>query len=332
MYYRNIRLKGLISVVALALSAGLANVASAETLRVASNFPVDHSASKALEIFKAEVEEKSNGALTVDVFPAMQLGGAAENTDQIRSGAIFAAISSIAYFSRTVPEYEAVSLPFLFASREKAFEVIDGPVGDILDDKMAAKGLVSLGYGELGFRHVTNNRQAIKSLDDFKNMKIRLQPNEVHLETFRSIGANPVAMDVKELYSALQQGVLDGQENPYNIISTRKFNEVQTYLSDTGHFFDFINAAANKRTFDRMSSEHQTIVREAMTAAMMWQRKEAESLDQSYRERLIAAGMEFTPLPDDTRVALREQTKGVVDTIKKRVDPALIDKVLAAAK
>jgi len=332
MYYRNIRLKGLISVVALALSAGLANVVSAETLRVASNFPVDHSASKALEIFKAEVEEKSNGALTVDVFPAMQLGGAAENTDQIRSGAIFAAISSIAYFSRTVPEYEAVSLPFLFASREKAFEVIDGPVGDILDDKMAAKGLVSLGYGELGFRHVTNNRQAIKSLDDFKNMKIRLQPNEVHLETFRSIGANPVAMDVKELYSALQQGVLDGQENPYNIISTRKFNEVQTYLSDTGHFFDFINAAANKRTFDRMSSEHQTIVREAMTAAMMWQRKEAESLDQSYRERLIAAGMEFTPLPDDTRVALREQTKGVVDTIKKRVDPALIDKVLAAAK
>jgi len=301
-------------------------------LRVASNFPVDHSASKALEIFKAEVEKKSNGALTVDVFPAMQLGGATENTDQIRSGAIFAAISSIAYFSRTVPEYEAVSLPFLFASREKAFEVIDGPVGDILDDKMAAKGLVSLGYGELGFRHVTNNRQAIKSLDDFKNMKIRLQPNEVHLETFRSIGANPVAMDVKELYSALQQGVLDGQENPYNIISTRKFNEVQTYLSDTGHFFDFINAAANKRTFDRMSSEHQTIVREAMTAAMMWQRKEAESLDQSYRERLIAAGMEFTPLPDDTRVALREQTKGVVDTIKKRVDPALIDKVLAAAK
>jgi tripartite ATP-independent transporter DctP family solute receptor len=332
MYYRNIRLKGLISAAVLALSAGLANVASAETLRVASNFPVDHSASKALEIFKAEVEEKSNGALTVDVFPAMQLGGATENTDQIRSGAIFAAISSIAYFSRTVPEYEAVSLPFLFASREKAFEVIDGPVGDILDDKMAAKGLVSLGYGELGFRHVTNNRQAIKSLDDFKNMKIRLQPNEVHLETFRSIGANPVAMDVKELYSALQQGVLDGQENPYNIISTRKFNEVQTYLSDTGHFFDFINAAANKRAFDRLSSEHQTIVREAMTAAMMWQRKEAESLDQSYRERLIAAGMEFTPLPDDTRVALREQTKGVVDTIKKRVDPALIDQVLAAAQ
>lgn len=332
MYYRSIRLKGLISAVALALSAGLANLASAKTLRVASNFPVDHSASKALEIFKAEVEKKSNGALTVDVFPAMQLGGATENTDQIRSGAIFAAISSIAYFSRTVPEYEAVSLPFLFATREKAFEVIDGPVGDILDDKMAAKGLVSLGYGELGFRHVTNNRQAIKSLDDFKNMKIRLQPNEVHLETFRSIGANPVAMDVKELYSALQQGVLDGQENPYNIISTRKFNEVQTYLSDTGHFFDFINAAANKRAFDRLSSEHQTIVREAMTAAMIWQRKEAESLDQSYRERLIAAGMEFTPLPDATRVALREQTKGVVDTIKKRVDPALIDQVLAAAQ
>jgi tripartite ATP-independent transporter DctP family solute receptor len=324
--------KGLLSATALVLSSGLATVASAETLRVASNFPVDHSASKALEIFKKEVESKSNGALTVDVFPAMQLGGATENTDQIRSGAIFAAISSIAYFSRTVPEYEAVSLPFLFSTREKAFEVIDGPVGKVLDDKMAAKGLKSLGYGELGFRHVTNNRQPIQSLDDFNNLKVRLQPNEVHLETFRAVGANPVAMDVKELYSALQQGVLDGQENPYNIISTRKFNEVQKYLSDSGHFFDFINAAANKRAFDRLSAEHQTIVQDAMTAALVWQRNEAASLDESYRQGLIAAGMQFTPVPEATRAALREQTQGVVDTIKKRVDPALIDQVLAAAK
>jgi tripartite ATP-independent transporter DctP family solute receptor len=321
------------SVLALGLGAFSALPAAAQTkLRVASNFPVEHSASKALARFKQDVEKGSNGALQVDVFPAMQLGGATENTDQIRSGTIFAAITSVAYFSRVVPEYEAVSLPFLFKSRERAFEVIDGPVGKLLDDRMARKGFQSLGYGELGFRHATSNSKPMVKLADFKGMKIRLQPNEVHLETFRAVGANPVAMDVKELYSALQQGVLDGQENPYNIIFTRKFNEVQKYLSDTGHFFDFVNAAANKRAYDRLSPEHQKLVSTAMKNALNWQRAEAARLDNDFKQKLIAAGMTFTPVPDATRAELRTATAKVVDSIKKRVDPKVVDMVLKAAQ
>jgi tripartite ATP-independent transporter DctP family solute receptor len=314
-------------------AAVVAGTVHAQTkLRVASNFPVEHTASKALDIFKAEVEKATGNALQVDVFPAMQLGGATENTDQIRSGTIFLAITSIAYFTRVVPEYEAVSLPFLFKSREQAFRVIDGEIGKILDEKMASKGFTSLGYGELGFRHVTTNPRPITTLADFKNLKIRLQPNEVHLETFRALGANPVAMDVKELYSALQQGVLDAQENPYNIIHTRKFNEVQKYLSDTGHFFDYVNAAANKRAFERLTPEHQKAVRDAMRKALAWQRAEAAKLDTDYREQLVKAGMIFTPISDATRADLRKATSGVVDTIKKRVDPKLIDTVLTSVK
>ena len=299
-----------------------------QRLRVASNFPAEHTASKALEIFKKDLEAATKNALQVDVFPAMQLGGAGENTDQIRSGSIFAAITSIAYFTRIVPDYEAVSLPFLFKSREVAFKVIDGPVGQILDDKMAQRGLVSLGYGELGFRHATNNNRPIKTVADFKNLKIRLQPNEVHLETFRALGANPVAMDVKELYSALQQGVLDGQENPYNIIVTRKFNEVQKYLSDSGHFFDFVNAAANKRVFDALKPEHQKAVRVAMTKALAWQRAESAKLDNGYREQLIKSGMTYTPITDAARNEMRKATEKVVESIKKRVDPKTIDLVI----
>ncbi|MGE0315265.1 MAG: TRAP transporter substrate-binding protein [Lautropia sp.] len=327
---RRTRLAGIAAVVT-GLFVGAS--AHAETkLRVASNFPVEHTASQALEKFKAEVEKASNGDLKVDVFPAMQLGGATENTDQIRSGTIFAAITSIAYFTRVVPEYEAVSLPFLFKTREQAFKVIDGPVGKTLDEKMAAKGFVSLGYGELGFRHATSNGKPFKSLADFKDVKIRLQPNEVHLQTFRALGANPVAMDVKELYSALQQGVLDAQENPYNIIYTRKFNEVQKYLSDTGHFFDYVNAAANKRVFDKLAPAQQTIVRTAMKNALAWQRAEAAKLDTDYRDKLVKAGMTFTPLSDETRAELRKATSKVVDTISKRVDKSLIEQVLAEAK
>ncbi|MBU2964096.1 TRAP transporter substrate-binding protein [Amphritea sp. 2_MG-2023] len=303
---------------------------STERLRVAGNFPADHSVSRAMEVFKTEVESASGGEIQVDLFPAMQLGGATENVDQVRSGSIFAVFTSIAYFSRSVPEYEAVSLPFLFNNRDQAFQVMDGPLGQQLDSKMASQGYKNLGYGELGFRHVTNSLRPLKSVEDFKGLRIRLQPNEVHLQTFRALGANPVSMDVSELYSALQQGVMDAQENPYNIISSRRFNEVQKYLSNTGHFYDFINVAANKRKFEKLSDENQAIVAEATKKALMWQRKIAAEEEESWRQRLVDDGMIYTPISNELRAELRQATLSVSDTIKQRVNPEFVDAVLKA--
>lgn len=322
------------AVIATVLGATLALAPDAyaqQRLRVAGNFPLDHTASKAMEIFKKEVETATKGELQIDLFPNMMLGGAAENVDQVRSGTVFAIVTSIAYFSRIVPEYEAVSLPFLFSSREAAFRVMDGSVGKLFDKKMADKGFVSLGYGELGYRHLTNNVRPIASAADFKGLKIRLQPNEVHLATFRALGANPVAMDVKEVYSALQQGVLDGQENPYNIIATRRFNEVQKHLTDTGHFYDFINAAANKRQFDKLKKPHQEAILKGMEQAMKWQRAEAAKLDDGWRQELVKSGMTFTALPMQARTELRNATASVGEALKKRIDPKIVDAVAAEA-
>jgi tripartite ATP-independent transporter DctP family solute receptor len=298
-------------------------------LRIAGNFPEDHTATGAMEIFKEEVEKITDGGIQVDLFPAMQLGGAQENVDQVRSGAIFGVFTSIAYFSRSVPEYEAVSLPFLFDSREQAFALMDGEVGDYLDAKMAEEGFVNLGYMELGFRHVTNDVRPIETMADFEGLKIRLQPNEVHLDSMRAVGANPTPMDISEVYSALQQGVLDGQENPYNIIATRGFDEVQTYLSDSGHFFDFINAVANQERFEELSAEHQEAVREAMRTAVLWQREQAAAQEERFREVLIERGMTFTPISDEVRAELREATSGVVDGLRARIGDEPIDLVLA---
>lgn len=300
-------------------------------LRVAGNFPMDHTATGAMDVFKERIEELSDGTIQIATFPAMQLGGATENVDQVRSGAIFAVFTSIAYFTRTVPELEAVSLPFLFSSREKAFEVMDGPVGELMDEKLLETGFVNLGYMELGFRHATNNVRAIETADDFADLRIRLQPNEVHLDSFRALGANPQAMDVSELYSALQQGVLDGQENPYNIIATRRFNEVQTHLSDSGHFYDFINVVANQQAFEDLTEEEQGWVREAMREAVLWQRAAARDLDEGFREQLIASGMEFTPISAEGRESMRQATLGIAEDLKERVDPEVIDMVLTAA-
>lgn len=300
-----------------------------ERLRIAGNFPEDHTATGAMEVFKEEVEAITDGGIQVDLFPAMQLGGAQENVDQVRSGAIFGVFTSIAYFSRSIPEYEAVSLPFLFDSREQAFALMDGEVGDYLDAKMEEEGFVNLGYMELGFRHVTNSVRPINTMDDFDGLRIRLQPNEVHLESMRAVGANPTPMDISEVYSALQQGVLDGQENPYNIIATRGFDEVQTYLSDSGHFFDFINAVANQERFDELSVEHQEAVREAMRTAVLWQREQAAAQEEKFREILIERGMQFDPISDEVRAELRDATSGVVDGLRERIGDEAIDLVLA---
>lgn len=312
----------------LSLGLGTPLMASAETLRFGGNFTDDHSSSRAMEIFRDALSDRTDGDLTAQLFPNMQLGGAGENVDQVSTGAIAGTWIGISYLSRTVPELEALSLPFAFGSRDEAFELIDGEVGEILDEKLAEKGFTALGYMELGFRHVTNDEHPIESIEDFEGLKIRLQPNQTHLDTFRAIGADPVSMDINEVYGALQQGVLDGQENPYSIISTKRLDEVQQHLSDSGHFYDFIVVVANRSTFTGLSNEHQQALREAMDEAVAWQRQTAAEEDEAARETLIERGMEFTPISAETRIELREASQDVVDDLREKIGAEIVDRVL----
>lgn len=313
----------------MALGLGTPMLASADTLRFGGNFPNDHSSSKAMEIFAEELANRSDGDLTAQLFPAMQLGGAGENIDQVSSGAIMGTWVGIAYLSRIVAEFEALSLPFAFDNREDAFRVIDGKVGDMLNQKLAEKGFTALGYMELGFRNVTNNEHPIKEPEDFKGLKIRLQPNQTHLDTFRALGANPVSMGIKEVYSGLQQGVIDGQENPYSVIATRRLDEVQKYLSDSRHFYDYIVIIANLDKFESLSDEEQQAVRDSMDVAVEWQRSKAAEEDKAARQMLIDRGMEFTSLSDETRKALRKETQGVVDELKNSLGADIVETVQA---
>jgi hypothetical protein len=167
--------------------------------------------------------------------------------------------------------------------------VLDGNVGKLLDQKMADKNFLVLGWMELGSRNITNSKRPIKTMEDLKGLKIRLQPNETHLATFRALGANAVAMDVKELYSAMEQKVLDGQENPFPIIRAGRYNEVQKYLSNSGHFFDFILILANKKSFEALKPEHQKAIRDAMNTAVASQRA-AAAVTLSGLKRKVARG------------------------------------------
>lgn len=314
---------------ALLLSATCLQASAQDKLQIAGNFATSHPSSVAVEkIFKAEVARLTNNTLQVDVFPAMQLGGAKENVDGVRAGTLGLTWVGAAFMSRIAPEIEAVSLPFVFKNRESAYRVIDGPVGKAIDQKLLDKGFVVLGWMELGMRHVTNSKGPIKTVDDLKGMKIRMQPNETHLASFRALGANPVAMDVKELYSALEQKVVDGQENPYTVIDANRFAEVQKYLSNSSHFFDFIVVVASKRVFDKMSPANQTAVRQAMATTVEYQRKLAAEDEQKSLANLKAK-MTYTEIPAETFEQMRKLTAPVVESVKKRAGADLVNQVLA---
>lgn len=327
------QLPRMLAPLAVALTLALGAPAHAQQkLQIAGNFAGEHPSSVAVEqVFKKEVARLTNNQLQVDVFPAMQLGGAKENVDAVRSGTLALTWVGAAYLSRIVPELEAVALPFVFPNRDVALRVIDGPVGDAIDKKLQDKGFVALGWMELGMRHITNSRSPITSMADLKGMKLRLQPSETHLASFRAMGANPIAMDVKELYSALEQRVVDAQENPYTVISAARYGEVQKHLSNSGHFFDFIAVIGSKKAFEQMKPEHRKAINEAMKSTIAFQRKLAiESEAKALTE--LKGKMIYTEISPAAREEMRKASAVVIDeVVKKRAGAALVDQVLAEA-
>jgi len=319
---------------ALAVAVAFAAAAEAQptTLRIDGAFVAEHTSSKAMEIFKTEAARLSGGSIEVEVVPQKLGDGVREIIEDVRAGRIFAIWIGVANMSRLVPEVGAVTLPFVFDNYDQVMHAVGGPAGTSIEAKLGAKGFTALAWMQLGARNVTNSRRPLRTLDDFKGLKIRLQPNETHVATFRAIGANPVAMELKDLYAALRQGDIDGHENPYSIIHDYGFFENQRYLSDSGHFLDLIVFVANKKAFGNLELKQQKAIREAAAIAAAQQRKMATAAELAALAGLKDKGMQFDSLPAGTRAALRQATAGVIDDVRKRVGTELVDQVLAAAK
>jgi TRAP-type transport system periplasmic protein len=321
---------------AAAIAAALSHTSPVEaqpvSLQIGSAFGPDHASSKAIEIFKTELARRTQGALDVAFFPDMRLGGAKELIDGLRADTLFAVPAPIPYLSRLVPEIEALSLPFVFKDADHARRVVGGAVGKLIEAQLIAKGFIPLGWMELGARNVTNARRPLKTLEDFKGLKIRLQPSETHMATFRALGAIPVAMDIKDVYPSLRQGDIDAQENPYYPIYSNKFYEVQRYLSDTGHLFDLIVFIANRKTFMSLPPEHQKAVKDAARIAVVEEWKMATAVEADALAGLKAKGMQFDPIPNATRIALKKATAGVIDNARQRIGAALVDQVVTEGR
>jgi tripartite ATP-independent transporter DctP family solute receptor len=300
--------------------------------RASGSFPAGHSTSVAMELFKKEVAKLSNNTIQVDLFPNNTLGGAFEQVDQLRTGQIQMAWGGLSFYDKLTPEVGAAVLPFGASSAKQAICEIESDFGRYLESKMAEKGVLILGWGNIGARHVTNNKHPIKSVEDMRGLKIRTPSGESWDLTFRALGANPTPIDIKELYQALQQGVVDGQENPYDNMLVRKFNEVQKYLSNTGHFYDWSGYLVNKEAFEKLTPDQQKAVRQAMTTAVNEQRAISERENKTARDGLVKGGMQYHELSAADLAKFREATKPVYGAMRKKLGDKVMDLAEAAIK
>jgi tripartite ATP-independent transporter DctP family solute receptor len=320
-------MKPRLSVVGATLAALLA-LASADaqpaTLRIAGTFVAAHTSSQAMEIFKAEVARLSEGSVEVELNPGVVGDGVREVLDSVRTRNIFGAWIGVANVSRLVPEVGAINLPFVFENYDQVMQAVDGPVGKLIEAKLGAKGFTALGWMELGARNVTNSRRPLR--------KLRMQPSEIFLATFRALGSNPLVLDLKDLYGALRRRDIDGQENPYSVIHDNGFFETQPYLSDTGHVLDLIIFIANKQAFMELTPEQQKAIREAAAIAVAQQRKMATAAEAAALVKLKEKGMQFDPVPREMRVAMRRATAGVIVDARKQFGAELVERILVAGK
>lgn len=274
--------------------------------------------------FANAVKQKSGGKLEVQVAPSAQLGDDAAMLTALRSGSLDMSANSQGATATVVPEYAAFGMPFLFTDAAQAFKLLDGPLGKELADKSAAKNLVVLGYWDNGIRQVSNSKRAVLAPADMKGLKIRTPPDAVTIDIMTALGAETQQIKFAELYVALQQGVVDGQENPLANIEASKLYEVQKFISLTGHKFEMTPFLMSKRTWDRLSEADRKIIMEAANEATAVQRKLSKDADEKLVGDLKGKGVRIdkvdtAPFAKATETVTAKWTSGPIGDYVKRV-------------
>jgi TRAP-type transport system periplasmic protein len=242
--------------------------------------------------FAEVVKAKSGGRIEVQVAPSAQLGDDAAMVTAMRTGALDMSANSQGAVANAVPEFAAFGMPFAFSSPAAAFKLLDGPLGKELADKSAEKGLILLGTWDNGIRQMTNSKRAIAKVDDMKGLKMRVPPDATLVDIMKSLGADAQQIKFAELYVALQQGVVDGQENPLVNIHASKLYEVQKFLTMTNHQFQMTPFLMSKRSWDKLSDADKKAVQEAAAEATALQRKLSAEADDKLLAELKAKGVQ----------------------------------------
>ena len=281
----------------------------------------DHPISLGVQKFAAVLAAKSGGKLRIREFPASQLGNELQQQSAVRGGTQEVFSASTTSLAGVVKDLGLFDFPFIVSTFDQATALAEGGFGKAMMDALPEKDLIALGYWGLGFRNATNSSRPIAKLEDFAGLKLRVIPNPVYLETFRAFKANPVPMAFGELYTALENKTVDGQENPYSVILSNKFYEVQKYVSATNHTFTQNIIIVSKKFWDRLSPEEQRMFRDTYAETIQYQREQTQLAANNSLGELKAKGMQFNEIAPTEHTRMRAATKGVIEKFSADYDP-----------
>lgn len=319
-------MKTLIAGVALALAAFsvAAQDVHERTIRFGHLNNTDHPVSMGVKKFAEVLAAKSGGKLKVQEFPSSQLGNELQQQSALQGGVQEMSAPATTSLAGIVKEFGLIDFPFSVANFAQADALLDGPLGQALIARLPEKGLVALGYWDLGFRNVTNSKRPITKPEDLDGLKIRVIPNPVFLETFKAFKANPVPMPFAELYGALESKAVDGQENPFAVILSNKFYEVNKYVSATNHVYAANIVLVSKKFWDRLTPTEQRLMHEAAAEARTYQRQQSRAAAQAAVGELKARGMLFNEVAPAEQARMAQIAKPVTDKFTASYDPAIV--------
>jgi tripartite ATP-independent transporter DctP family solute receptor len=281
--------------------------------------------------FKEIVERESGGSIIVDLFPRNQLGDDRTNVETTVFGDIDITVTSTSSIATMYHDLYIFDAPFLFLSTEDAYAALDGPTGKKILDGMSAVGLKGLCFWENGFRNYTNNKVPARTPEDLRGFKVRTMENEIHLAAWRAFGANPTPMAFTELFTALQQGTVDAQENPLGIIAANKFNEVQKFVSMTQHVYTPYLLVMNAKKYDSLSPAHKAIIDKAVVESTKFQRETSQRLEKEIMDGFSSQGVTVVNLTAAEKNAFQKiiNDNKIFDLVKTKVDhPQYVDEML----
>ncbi|MFC7410061.1 TRAP transporter substrate-binding protein [Hydrogenophaga atypica] len=316
-------------VAAAAVAAFGAAQAQDKTIKFATQNPKGHPIVMGLEKFAEIVQTKSGGKIKVNLFPGGTLGGDQANVSALQGGSLEMVSLNSGILASQVKEFAVYDLPFMFANSKEADAVVDGSFGKKLHDKLQDKGMVGLAYYELGFRNITNSKRPITKVEDIEGLKLRVIPNPINVDWVKALGANPTPLPFPEVYAALEQKAIDGQENPITVINANKFHEVQKHMVLSNHQYNPQSVIISKKFWDGLNAEQKKIISEAAIESAKYQREQARSQVASALDNMKKAGLQVTELPSAEQGKLRDKLRPVVakyavnagqDTVKELQD------------
>lgn len=299
------------------------------TIRIAHDSQPGSPLFVAFEAFEKDLETSSNGDIQVEIYGAGQLGGVRETTEMVQSNNLQMTTAASVLLSPIIPQFNVLDTFYMFEDRDHAHRVLDSDAGQALLNSMDEKGFKGLGYLELGFRSFTNNKKPLENPGDFNNLKIRSAANPSQIKAWKSAGLSPIPLAWGEIYTSLQQGLIEGQESAIDSIYTQRFYEVQKYLSLTEHMYSNHVLFTNTEFWDQLSESNKYLVEQSIEKFIANQRALAEEKNQATLATLKDEGVNINMVPAETREQLKQTlNSAVTEEIKAKTGEELYTYVM----